>query len=259
MVISASLALISTLLVLPTLAGAERLYWSGDVSSGSFAEWQHVHDGRENPNNGDTAAEIIEAPGRPGELALRLVAANGERQRPDRAEVGNNVDTNRGREGQESYYHFEVYFPGSNRGKWSPEVWDHNSFFQFIGIDWAPPAILLGIDTGDYGTDTPHMFFNNNVARSGAIAARQGGRWDLGEVPYDTWIDFVIRVRWSANESGLLQAWMNGEEVVPLHQTRTMGNAPVIMEIQNYRPGHAGETAHIFDEVRVGDSFDAVH
>src|SRR5687767_12405629 len=85
-VAAAGFATLSTLLALPSLASADRLYWVGDISNGSFDEWQHVHDGNENPNNGQTAAQIVEAPGRPGELALRLVAANGtSRERPDRA------------------------------------------------------------------------------------------------------------------------------------------------------------------------------
>ena len=171
------------------------LFWSGDVESGAFAQWHHVHDGANNPANGNTQAQIISSPGR-SDMAISLTD-NADPGTTDRAEVGNDPATNRGNEGQESYYRFSVYFPSSNRGNWAPKVWDVNNFFQFIGTDWVMPVINLGIDTGDFGTNDPHMFFNFNVSPDGAIAGRDGGRWDLGPVHYDTWTDFIVHVRWS--------------------------------------------------------------
>lgn len=232
--------------------------WSGDVQSDGFARWNHVHDGQENAVNGNTAAQIVSAPGRPGRVAISLVDNAGTPGRADRAEVGNDPATNRGNDGQEAFYRFSVFFPNANRGNWAPNVWDHNNFFQFIGTDWAKPAMNLGINTGDFGTTSPHMFFNLNVAPNGSIDDRKGGRWDLGPVQYDSWVNFVIHVRWSANPGGgLLQAWMNGNEVVPLRTARTLGNAPVIMEIQNYRPNAQQTTVHMFDDVRIADNLQA--
>lgn len=257
--VAATLALLSSIVPLqPVSAEAPGIYWTGEVSPAGFIQWEHVHDGNENPVNGNTVAEVVGAPGKPGEFAVALTASGSPPGRPGRAEVGNNPSTNRGHDGEESFYRFSVYFPASNRGNWVPNVWDHNNFFQFIGTDWAKPAINLGLDTGNFGTDEPHMFFNFNVGADGSIDDRKGGRWDLGEVQYDTWTDFVIHVRWSKNSSGLLQAWMNGNEVVPLRNARTLGNAPVIMEIQNYRPPSGQTTVHIFDEIQIGDSLDAV-
>jgi hypothetical protein len=236
------------------------VYWNGDFGNGAgFSQWHHVHDGAENPINGRTSAQLVSTPGSSGNSSVSLVARGGTGTSSDRAEVGNDPSTNRGYEGQESYYHFSVYFPSSNKGNWAPKVWDHNNFFQFIGTDWAKPVMNMGIDTGDFGTDSPHMYFNFNVGANGDIDDHKGGRWDLGEVRYESWTDFVVHVRWSKDTSGLLQAWMNGNEVVPLRGARTLGNAPVIMEIQNYRPATGGSTtAHLFDAIRIGDSFGAV-
>jgi hypothetical protein len=206
------------------------LYWNGDFGNGAgFSQWHHVHDGAENAINGNTSAQLVSTPDSSDNLALSLVARPETSTASDRAEVGNDPSTNRGNEGQESYYHLAVNFPSSNKGNWAPKVWDHNNFFQFMGTDWAKPVMNMGIDTGDFGTQTPHMYFNFNVSANGVIDDRKGGRWDLGEVRYDSWNDFVIHVRWSKDSSGLLQAWMNGNEVVPARCARTLGNAPVIM------------------------------
>jgi len=110
-------------------------------------------------------------------------------------------------ETSELWYGFSVYL----------ENWATDDFGESVPIQWqdvdgsCPPLSIQSYDD--------HLHLKQCI---------NGGTLDndLGSVPNNQWIDFVIHVKWSASGtissgSGQIQLWMNGTKLVDKNNIRT--------------------------------------
>jgi hypothetical protein len=87
--------------------------------------------------------------------------------------------------------------------------------------------------------------------------------WDytttkLGPTPYDRWIDFVFHVKWGPTGGGLVEVWMDGEQVVDKHDVKVGFNdakGPYLGFGIYKWPGDSDHERRVvyFDEIRKGD------
>jgi hypothetical protein len=82
---------------------------------------------------------------------------------------------------------------------------------------------------------------------------------DIGPVLSNQWVDFVIHIRWATDTTGLLQVWMNGNQVINKSNVKTAALASYFkLGINKFGWGTQASavTQRIlyFDEVRVGNA-----
>jgi Polysaccharide lyase len=80
---------------------------------------------------------------------------------------------------------------------------------------------------------------------------------DIGPVISNKWIDFVIRIRWATDNTGLLQVWMNGNQVINRSGVKTAaGTSYFVLGINKYgwgvQPSAVTKRILYFDEIREG-------
>ncbi len=82
---------------------------------------------------------------------------------------------------------------------------------------------------------------------------------DIGPVISDQWIDFVIHVRWATDTTGLLQVWMNGNQLINRSNIKT-ATVVSFFKLGINKFGWGTQTSAVtqrilyFDEVRVGNA-----
>lgn len=82
---------------------------------------------------------------------------------------------------------------------------------------------------------------------------------DIGPVISNQWIDFVIHIRWATDTTGLLQVWMNGNQVINRSAVKTAA-VTSYFKLGINKFGWGTQTSAVtqrilyFDEVRVGNA-----
>ena len=162
---------------------------------------------------GDHAGRVVNVPAREGDHAMRFEwrrAHHGGGNTSKKAHlIGYRED---GR--TERWYGFSVYFPEDGMGRDSlPEIFAqwHGSPDRDLGEPWRqPPAALAVIDDRlrfSYKSDPDWI----STSRGRELPL---DNIDLGPVPKDRWVDFVVHARWSPEGEGLVEIWIDGERVV---------------------------------------------
>jgi Polysaccharide lyase len=94
---------------------------------------------------------------------------------------------------------------------------------------------------------------NNNGTTSNNVYT------DIGPVISNQWIDFVIRIRWATDTTGLLQVWMNGNPVINKSNVKTAA-VTSFFKLGISKFGWSTQTSAVtqrilyFDEVRRGNA-----
>ena len=113
----------------------------------------------------------------------------------DRGRVEKIVTEDFDRIGQESWYGFSVYVPEQLRDI-DPSSSD---IFQWKPVNWREPLVFLGMWRG-------HLTFNMP-----ATAHERCGIMPLYEMR-NKWTDFVFHVKWSRDDDGVVEFWINGSD-----------------------------------------------
>ena len=113
----------------------------------------------------------------------------------DRGRVEKIVTNDFDRVGQESWYGFSVYVPDQLKDI-DPAGTD---IFQWKVVGWRDPLAYLGLWRG-------HLTFN-----MGAVQRERCGIMPLYEMR-NKWTDFVFHVKWSRDDDGVVEFWINGSQ-----------------------------------------------
>jgi hypothetical protein len=176
-----------------------------------------------------------------GSTALRLEVKNTDA--PNGGTIRSEVALDSDPLDQDKWFGFSMYLKdwvddnaGENVFKWQP---DNGS---------AAPSMSLRTTGGRFS------FVTNN---SGTLVNTDST--DIGPVISNKWIDFVIRIRWATDNTGSLQVWMNGNQVINKSAVKTAaGTSYFKMGINKYgwgtQPSAVTGRVLYFDEVREGNA-----
>jgi len=154
---------------------------------------------------------VVEKPARAGTHAMRSSLNRHEDRYPNRTEVSGP----RAELGGEYWYGFSIFLPED----YVPdEIWEivaqwHGVPDFEIGEKWRNPVIALSTNGGRWGWvnrwDAKRNTFQTGQRQYGGIR-----QYDLG--PYETgvWTDWVVHVRWSFGQDGVVEVWKNGQKVI---------------------------------------------
>jgi hypothetical protein len=258
----------------PTPIGAitrSGVYWGADFETGDLSQWDFVqdqtHDNAASSPALNSLVSVVSSPTRAGLGAGAITTYPTTYDHVSGNLIAFNPNAH-GLPGQAAYYGWSSYFPSSNKGNWTPNSWDWNTFQEFIhpNSNFSVPA-GMGINTGVYGVDYPHINWSLNVGSDGSQGDRAGGYWeDPKPMVYDTWYDFVIHVKWTTGTTGVAELWINGVQVMRIVNHRTLPNIAsswgpgdgVNLEMMNYHGPNPHTLTILLDQVRIGSSYSAV-
>ena len=222
--------------------------WNGDFETGNLRQYDAIQ--RAAPDR----IAIVTSPRRRGSFAARLTAEDDDlvvSENP-RAQL---MTTVMHRAGDEQYIGWSTYFPTD-----FPAITGDDPFFVFFQFHGEP-----------YDGSPPLAF---GVGPDGQIGLSRSERYDYDRVwaaplPKGRWVDFVVRVKWSMDEEGFVELWLdgrrqtfsvNGQQRLST-QTIDDGQDEGLRTIPtNYRRrGIVPERVTIYhDEVKIGGSYAAV-
>jgi hypothetical protein len=146
-------------------------------------------------------------------------------------------------EGTERWYGFNMYL----------ENWDDDTAPEHV-LQWHPDnpggsAIgSLFTSRGRYVFVTTHYIGTNG-----------NGYSDLGPILSNQWVSWVMHIKWSSQQNGIIQIWKNGRLVLDVHdiQTAPDGGSYFKLGINKFgwglQPSTTTKRVLYFDEVRIGN------
>ena len=160
--------------------------------------------------------------------------------------------------GRDRWYSFAAYFPADAWGydEHAEIISQWHSFpDENLGEQWGSPATKMLIHQGRLRFD---VGYNAAQVSSGVTAEK---KFDMGEVPKDSWQEFVIHIYHSHNSDGIVEVWQNGKKVVEHKGANSYNDAKLpFWKFGIYKWGWNGSNTtgvsrrvlHV-DNVRVGD------
>lgn len=181
-------------LLLAAFAYAESLF-RGDFETGDLSQW---------PGGAKlTDAKVVTDPVRAGKYALRIDGSNSaERKGNDRIELQHQPKKPGTEEGLERYFGWSVFIPAKlSKGTHAMGYFEsRNSWSRVMAFEAQGEDI-------QFTTRVPY-------------ALRWSGK---GRLTTGRWHDIAVHVLWSRDAAeGFVEAWFDGEQVVPKTQTATL-------------------------------------
>ena len=219
--------------------------WSGGFDSGDLSQYDAVQ--RAAPDR----IAVVRSPRREGSFAVRLTAEDDDlvvSENP-RAQL---MTTVLHRPGQEQYVGWSTYFPDD-----FPVLSGDDPFFVFFQFHGSP-----------YDGSPPLGF---GVGPDGQLELTRSERYDYDRVwaaplSKGRWIDFVVHVKWSKDEDGFVELWLdgrrqtfsvNGQQRLTMQTVEDDQDEGLKTIPTNYRRRGSvpGEVTIYHDEVKVGGSY----
>jgi hypothetical protein len=143
---------------------------------------------------------------------------------------------------QDRWYGFSLYLKD-----WVDDDAGEHVFQWHPGNDTGTASMALWTTGGRF----------TYVTNAGGIVSNE--YQDIGPVISNQWIDFVIRIRWASDTTGLLQVWMKGNLVISRSGVKTSSDAPYFkLGINKFgwttQASSTNQRILYFDEVRVGNA-----
>src|SRR4051794_20828425 len=187
-------SIIAFALITANSAARADVLWRGDFETGKTDQWPGA------PKDG---VKVVTEPVRDGKFALRIDGTNAAKKgKLDRVEFQHQPKPPGTAEGTERYYGWSVYLPKKlTDARHALGYFEtRNSWSQLMAFEVKGEDIL-------FTTRVPYK--------------RQ---WDgQGKMTAGRWHDFALHVLWSRDpEKGFVEAWFDGEKVVPLAKTATL-------------------------------------
>ncbi|MBN1508228.1 MAG: polysaccharide lyase [Sedimentisphaerales bacterium] len=187
------------------LTRAERqrrgLLFESDFENGNLEGWQP---------SGNTPA-IVQGPARSGKHAMRTSL---DRQK-DRFSYRTEVSGPRAEIGKEYWYGFSILLPED----YAPDhIWEIVAQWHGVpdfdaGENWRNPVMALSTTNGHWGW-VSRWDAKRNTFESGMREYGGTHNYDLGPYQKGVWTDWVVHVKWSYRQDGLLQVWKDGVKVI---------------------------------------------
>lgn len=144
---------------------------------------------------------------------------------------------------------------------------------------WHDPTPKNKIDTENFNQDVPifleyrHDTTNNSNKRRIWLKFRpttqnNGYQIMFADIIKGQWTEIVLYINWAADNSGFIEAWINGKQLVEFRSGETQMRGPNLKKMKNgqlgsnyfrvghYRRGHSKSHTLYFDEFSFGKSFD---
>jgi len=177
------------------------LVYLSDFETGTLAGW----------TISGNAPGITDSPTRTGRFAMHTVL----RRRQDKVPYRTEVSGPGAQIGGEYWYGFSIYLPDSYVPDRCWEIvaqWHGVPDFD-LGENWRNPVMALST-TGGRWTWTARWDAKANTFQGGKRSYGGTRNDDLG--PYETgrWTDWVVHVKWSYGQDGLLQVWKDGRRCI---------------------------------------------
>jgi hypothetical protein len=144
---------------------------------------------------------------------------------------------------QDRWYGFSVYLKD-----WADDEAGEHVFQWHPNTDTGSASMSLWTTGGTF------TYVTNNTG-----GTSNNEYTDLGPVLSNQWVDFVIRIRWATDTTGLLQVWMKGNLVINRINVKTgAGTSYFKLGINKFGWGNSPSTVTkrilYYDEVRIGNS-----
>jgi hypothetical protein len=215
--------------------------WRGNFETGSFSQWSLGVQALQGP------AQVVSTRARDGNHSARFEV----RPNPDPNVWGgerSEILTETGeRAGTESWWAWSTYF-GDDFRPTAGTFWN-------IFTDWH--------NTSPSGQANVH-FEVNTLTSPWTIEMRTfGGQQDQNQRIFsllnfkrDAWVDFIFHVRWAPDNTGFVEAWVNGKHVLPLTHTPTIYEGQGVYLKQGLYRARSSVTSVVYhDGMRRGSSF----
>lgn len=208
-----------------------QVIWRGDFETGQLDQWRGA------PKAG---VKVVTEPVREGKFALRIDGTNAARRgERDRIEIQHQPEPPGTAEGTERYFGWSVYVPK----KLTDDVHSlayfetRNSWRQLMSFEVRGEDIL-------YTTRVPYARHWSGT-----------GKFTPGK-----WHDFAVHVLWSrAAETGFVEVWFDGEQVVKKTKTATLLDENVaFLQLGFMRPTSEVPETIVIDHVVEGKSLEDV-
>ncbi|MBN1125540.1 MAG: polysaccharide lyase [Sedimentisphaerales bacterium] len=172
-----------------------------DFETGILEDWQI---------SGNPPA-ITDHPVRNGRFAMKTPLNRQVDKVPYRTEVsGQKTEV-----GKEYWYGFSIYLPGD----YLPDkIWEivaqwHGVPDFDIGENWRNPVMALSTTNGQWNL-LYRWDAKKNTFESGQRKYDGSQSFDLGPYQTERWTDWVVHVKWSFKDDGLLEIWKDGKKLI---------------------------------------------
>jgi hypothetical protein len=230
----------------------EKILFKGDFESGDLTGWSS----EEFPTS--SKGEVVTEHPRAGKYCLKQVLKFQDFPAKKRCEVSK-YDI--GIMGTERWYGFSIYLPGES---FPDETFDivaqiHGNPDRSLNEPWRSP--VLSVET--HGHDW--MVVNRSdkeplskPAKDGAGGTIQTQILWTGPYVTDEWTDWVLHVKWSIGDDGLVEVWKNGQKIATRQGPNCYNDVErqMFFKIGIYKPGYRPtckpERVVYDDEIRIG-------
>ncbi len=188
------------------------LLLTNDFEDGGMKGWR----------SSGNAPVVARGPARAGRRAMKSSLARYSDRYPDRTEIsGPTAEI-----GKEYWYGFSILLPDDYipDGIWEIVAqWSSVPDFD-IGEKWRNPVAALSTTGGRWGWtsrwDAKRNTFQGGRRQYGGIR-----EYDLGPYRRGVWTDWVVHVKWSYGQDGLLEVWKDGRRVITQNGPNTFNDA----------------------------------
>jgi hypothetical protein len=146
---------------------------------------------------------------------------------------------------QDRWYGFSMYLKD-----WVDDDAGEDVFQWHPDNDFGTASMALWTTGGRF----TYVTSNNNSSSSATNVYT-----DIGPVLSNQWVDFVIHIRWATDTTGILQVWMNGNQVINRINSKTAAVTSYFKLGINkfgwsFQPSTVTQRILYFDEVRIGNA-----
>jgi hypothetical protein len=194
-----------------TEAGDELLFL-GDFEKGDLSGWRIS-------GNSPT---VTSSPTRAGRYAMKTSLD----RHKDKVSYRTEVSGPGSKVGGEYWYGFSIFLPEDYV---TDSIWEivaqwHGVPDFDIGEDWRNPVMALSTNGGKWSL-LNRWDAKRNTFESGKKSYGGTKRYDFGPYETEVWTDWVIHVKWSYQNDGILEIWKDGEKVVDQKGPNTFNDA----------------------------------
>jgi hypothetical protein len=223
------------------------MLWRGSYETGDLRQWTFTQ-----ANPGGALVVGAPHPVREGKYSLRLEVRPADdpiNGHGERAQILKHTGEG---PGVESWWAWSTYFPHdfqpAPNTTWNIFAdWHH---WKDGGVDGQANANFI-INTGVFPAQIQlHTFGGQSVNQNQRV-------FTLAPFERGKWYDFIFHVRWATDNTGFLEIWLNGRQVVAKTHTPTayVGHSIYLM-LAYYRPEGTPGTAIVYhDAMRRGQSY----
>jgi hypothetical protein len=151
----------------------------------------------------DYSATVVTSPVRSGKYAVRFESRPGTK----RSEI--NPQGNSGHAGDERWFAYSIYLPKEWLTDPNEAIVTQWHERPDSCENWRTPPLTMAIAKGNL------RFTRKWDTRACTSGGPQGQKvFYLKPLETDRWLDFVVHVKWSYKDDGLVEVWKNGEKII---------------------------------------------